>query len=103
VGSTDGYLYALDACSLGVRWSKFLGASVAEPVIGDTDGDGADEIMVGTADGFIAHLDIPKCASPKSVIFPGEDPSVPRSLAPGELLEVSFDTVDGASGYEYAL
>ena len=106
VGSTDGHLYALDACTLNLRWSKFLGGSVAEPVVGDTDGDGADEILVGVADGSIHHIDVPGCASPPWVSF-GETiegpPDAPHVIKPGDVVTVSFAPVDEATSYEFAL
>jgi len=104
-GSTDGHLYALDACTLDLRFAKFLGASVAEPVVGDTDGDGADEILVGVADGKIHHIDVPACAPPAWVSF-GEtkdDGDAPHHVSPGESPSFSFAAVPGAKGYEMAL
>ncbi|MDI1478372.1 VCBS repeat-containing protein [Polyangium sp. y55x31] len=105
-GSTDGYLYALDACTLDLRWSKFLGGSVAEPVVGDTDGDGADEIMVGVADGYIHHIDVPGCLAPSWVSFGETDdgPSeAPHVVKPGDAIKVAFAPVAEAKSYEYAL
>ncbi|UQA59395.1 FG-GAP repeat domain-containing protein [Polyangium aurulentum] len=104
VGSSDGYLYALDACSLDLVWSKDLGASVAEPIVGDTDGDGEDEIVVGAADGFVYAIDVPACASPtwiEMVGAPGGE--APMKVAPGDAVDISFEPVPGATGYEFAL
>ncbi|HRI63557.1 MAG TPA: VCBS repeat-containing protein [Polyangium sp.] len=103
-GSSDGYLYAVDACTLDFRWSKFLGGSVSEPIIGDTDGDQGDEIVVSVADGTIVNLDIPRFSSVKSVSFVGAksaDASI--TVAPGEHVTITFDSVLGATAYEYAL
>ncbi|MRG95020.1 FG-GAP repeat domain-containing protein [Polyangium spumosum] len=105
-GSTDGYLYALDACTLDLRWSKFLGGSVAEPVVGDTDGDGADEILVGVADGYVHHIDVPGCASPPWISFGETDdgpPDAPHVIKPGEPVTITFAKVSEAVSYEYAL
>ena len=104
VGSTDGHLYALDACTLGLRWSKMLGASVAEPIVGDTDGDGEDEVVVGVADGSIVALDVPRCAPPAWVSFAsasGEDQ--PITVAPKQNVDITFAAVPEALAYEYAL
>lgn len=57
VGSTDGWLYALDACSLELRWSQDFHYPVGEPVVGDTDGDGVDDVLVTVADGYLYGLD----------------------------------------------
>ncbi|TKD04002.1 FG-GAP repeat domain-containing protein [Polyangium fumosum] len=105
-GSTDGHLYALDACTLDLRWSKFLGGSVAEPVVGDTDGDGADEILVGVADGYIHHIDVPGCLSPSWIAFGETDdgPSeAPHVVKLGEAVKVAFAPVAEAKSYTYAL
>ena len=44
VGSTDGYLYALDPCTLERIWSLNLRYPVGEAVVGDATGDGADDL-----------------------------------------------------------
>lgn len=104
VGSTDGYLYAIDACSLDLRWSKFLGGSVAEPIIGDTDGDAGDEIMVGVADGTIVNLDVPAYVEVDEISFVGpKNGQAPMVVSPGESVKVSFGSVAGATSYEVAL
>ena len=56
VGSTDGYLYALDACTGALRWSVLFGYPVSSPILADTDGDGNDEIIVSVADGYLYGL-----------------------------------------------
>jgi len=104
VGSTDGYIYAIDACSLDLRWSMFLGGSVAEPIIGDTDGDAGDEIMVGVADGTVVNLDLPAYILTDSVTFVGpKNGQAPIVVSPGEDVKVSFGSASGATSYEVAL
>ncbi len=56
VGSTDGYLYALDACTLARQWSLEMRYPVGEPVVGDVTGDGVDELLVTCADGFLYNV-----------------------------------------------
>lgn len=56
VGSTDGYLYAIDPCAGTLDWSKSFGAAVGEPVYGDVDGDGKDEVVVTAGDGYLHVL-----------------------------------------------
>jgi hypothetical protein len=56
VGSTDGHLYALDACTLALRWALDFRAPVGEPVVGDADGDGVDDVLVSVGDGYLYAL-----------------------------------------------
>ncbi len=56
VGSGDGWLYAIDPCAGTLTFAYDFGASVGEPVFGDTDGDGFDEIVVSVADGYLYAL-----------------------------------------------
>jgi outer membrane protein assembly factor BamB len=53
VGSTDGFLYALDPCALTLIWSVNLRYPVGEPIVGDVDGNGTDDLLVTVADGFL--------------------------------------------------
>ena len=56
VGSGDGWLYAVDPCSGELVFAYDFQAPVGEPVFGDTDGDGLDEIVVDVEDGYIYAL-----------------------------------------------
>jgi hypothetical protein len=56
VGSGDGWLYAVDPCAGTLTFTYDFGAPVGEPVFGDTDGDGLDEIVVSVADGYLYAL-----------------------------------------------
>lgn len=56
VGSTDGFLYAIDPCTGYLVFSKDFGFNVGEVVFGDSDGDGLDEILVSVADGNLYAL-----------------------------------------------
>lgn len=103
VGSSDGYLYALDACTLAVRWAEFLGGSVSEPIVGNTDNDVGDEIVVSVASGYIVNIDIPHL-SPTQISFVGpKNGQAPTVVSPGESVKISFTAVEGAEKYEYAL
>jgi outer membrane protein assembly factor BamB len=53
VGSSDGWLYGLDACSQKLRFAQDFGASVGSIVFGDTNADGKDEILVSCEDGHL--------------------------------------------------
>lgn len=56
VGSTDGFLYAVDPCSGDLLFTRDFGFNVGEIVFGDSDGDGLDEILVSVADGNLYAL-----------------------------------------------
>lgn len=56
VGSADGWLYAIDPCLVMLQFSYDFHAPVGEPIFGDTDGDGLDEILVSVADGYLYSL-----------------------------------------------
>jgi outer membrane protein assembly factor BamB len=99
-GSTDGYLYALSGCTLDPIWTRSIGAPVAEPIIGDLDGDGSDEIVVGASDGYVYGFDDPVVLAPAQVQIAGaSDGSVPV----GGGISASWPAVEGATSYEVAL
>ncbi len=101
-GSTDGFLYALSACDLSPVWSVDLGAPVAEPIVADDDADGFEEIVVGTADGYVVGVDWPGLPPPEPVFV--EVPSGnPQAAIPGEPVTVTWTFVEKATGYEIAL
>lgn len=83
-GSTDGFLYALDGCSMNLLWAKNMDAPVAEPIIGDTDGDGLDEIVVSAADGYVYGLDFPLLIPPIELAIEGADKQGNKTLQVGE-------------------
>ena len=56
VGSGDGWLYAVDPCTGQLQFAHDFQAPVGEPVFGDTNGDGLDEIIVSVADGYLYAL-----------------------------------------------
>ena len=56
VGSSDGYLYAIDPCSGDLLFSHDFASAVGEVVFGDSNGDGLDEILVSVADGNLYAL-----------------------------------------------
>jgi outer membrane protein assembly factor BamB len=104
VGSSDGFLYALNGCTLSLAWSVSLGAPVAAPIIGTVDNDDSDEIVVGAADGYVYGLDWPELERPHCIVVDnvGCDGKV-LAVAVGESVSASWDAVTGATGYEMAL
>ncbi len=100
VGSTDGYLYALDPCALTVRWSIDLRYPVGEPIVADLDGDGQDEIVVSVADGYLygiggAAYDAPVVRD----IEPGAPGTDVDEVDTSDTLWASWDPVPGATSY----
>jgi len=67
VPSSDGFLYAVDPCSLALVWAVDLGAAVGEAILANTDRDGDDEIIVTAADGFLYGIDQQAIAAPRYV------------------------------------
>ena len=106
VGSTDGWLYAVNPCDGGLDWSFPFGASVGEATFGDTDGDGRDEILVTVEDGYLYALRTFEIEAPADVVD-----SDPFTDATGDLqeivtissLEATWSAVPGAVGYQVAL
>jgi hypothetical protein len=106
VGSTDGWLYAIDPCSGALDFSYSFGAPVGEAIFGDSDGDGRDEIIVSAADGYVYTLRNFEIDQPGEVLD-----TDPWSDATGDIaeintistLEATWSPVDGATGYEVAV
>jgi hypothetical protein len=102
VGSSDGHLYVVDPCTLDLRWAFDLGASLGDPVVADSDGDGEDEILIAAADGFLYGLDDFSFPAP-FLELAGQPADGPLVVTAGALVDVTWDAVDGADGYEVAL
>lgn len=105
VGSTDGWLYWINPCDGGslVHATDF-GVAVGQPVFGDTDRDGFDEILVSAADGYLYGIKQRHAASPEWVI--DVDPATPASVDDADFV-TTMDTlmarwapVTGAIRYE---
>ncbi len=90
VGSTDGWLYALDGCSLALRWAHDFRYPVGEPVVGDTDGDGTDDVLVSVGDGYLYAMGARTLPTPEAVR--DTDPADADSDADLDEVE-TFDTV----------
>lgn len=101
-GSSDGYLYAVDPCTLDLRWAANIGVSLGEPIIADVDGDGEDEIVVSGADGFYYGLDKSWFPAPVLSVTGDTGGDVVEKLV-GESVTVTWQPVTGASEYEYGL
>jgi MYXO-CTERM domain-containing protein len=108
VGGSDGYLYAIDACSTAptLLWSLDFRAPVGQAVFADYDGDGDEEIVVDAADGFVYGVDTERFPAPTWVF--DTDPRNGITDADvdevrGTLLGAAWADVPGATGYEWAL
>ncbi|MEZ4398583.1 MAG: VCBS repeat-containing protein [Kofleriaceae bacterium] len=107
VGSSDGWLYAYDPCSdTALDFAVPFDAPVGATALADTDGDGADELLVSVADGYLYGLKHAPLAGPGEV----------RDLVPGATAGPDVDEVDtldtlsaawapvpGADSYEVAI
>jgi MYXO-CTERM domain-containing protein len=112
VGSDDGWLYAVDACSATLAFAVPFGAAVGAIAFGDTDGDGLDELLAAAGDGYLYALAQPPIAAPGTVID-----VAPGQAGTGDLDEASdidetaaldrmaaiWQPVPGADGYHVAV
>jgi hypothetical protein len=107
VGSKGGWLYAVNPCTAALDFAYDFGASVGNPVVGDTDGDGRDEIIVSAGDGYLYDLKNLALKPPASVW--DIDPA--HSMVDADIddeqtidsLSGKWEAVAGATGYEIAI
>jgi hypothetical protein len=106
VGSSDGWLYALDPCSGGLDFARYLGAAVGEAVFGDGDGDGKDEILVTAGDGYLRALQHHSIESPAWVSDIDPDSGGTDDVdevSPRRTLGARWAAVPGALTYQIAV
>ena len=104
MGSEDGWLYAVDACSGELAWSLAFDAPVGAVAFGDTDGNGLDEVIVSVADGYLYGVKHQPVEPPTSVAEAvGGSPLDVDSLAKGDDLWVHWTPVEGVTHYEVQL
>jgi hypothetical protein len=107
VGSTDGWVYAVDACSGTLQFSVPFGESVCGAVLGDTNGDGRDEIIVSTSGGYVYDVCNQDLPSPAPVL----DTDPPLGITNKEVSTIvtqstlygAWQAVPGATSYEIAV
>ena len=106
VGSSDGWLYAVNPCTGQVDWSYAFGAAVGEAIFSDTDGDGRDEILVTVQDGNLYELRNFELEAPEEVRdtdpFSGAGEDIDE-IETESTLEATWSAVPGAIRYSVAV
>jgi len=107
VGSSDGWLYVLDACDRTLRHAVPFDAPVGSVIYGDSDADGFDEMIVSVADGHVYSLEQAPVA-PVEAVIDTDPPSGITDVDVDEIitfdtLYVSWSAVSEADSYEVAV
>lgn len=109
IGSSDGFLYALNPCSGAVDWAYDLKFAVGNPIFADPNGTGVDQILVPAADGYIHALQQRALEAPATVYdnavvgtgaIVGPDLDTVETV---KALGASWAPVAGADGYQVAV
>jgi hypothetical protein len=109
IGSTDGFLYAIDPCHGALDWAFDAKFAVGDAILADTSGDGVDEILVPAADGYVHALQQRLLAPPSYVndnavngatVVAGPDVDTVQTY---DTLGASWDGVPEADGYQVAV
>lgn len=107
VGSSDGYVYAVNPCDGTLDFSLDMKVAVGEVVYGDTDGDGRDELLVSAADGFLYDIRNKNIDQPTAVIDTDPDHGITTfdvdNIVTKDKLSGAWKAVQGATGYEVAI
>ncbi len=107
VGSTDGYLYAFDACTGALSWALNLRWAVGQPILADVRNNGREEIVVSVGDGYLYGIDqevFPAPASVRDVDPIGGHPNDQVSdIDTLDSLYVAWAPVPGAISYQCAV
>jgi hypothetical protein len=107
VGSSDGWLYALDACSGTLLYSLELGESVCGAIFGDTNADGREEILVSTSGGYLYDIQNQALGSCGPVL----DVDPPHGIVDKEVSQIvtqstlfgAWEAVENAQSYQVAV
>jgi hypothetical protein len=109
IGSTDGFLYAINPCAGTLDWAFNAKVAVGDAIFADTSGDNVDEILVPAADGYLYALQQRLLAPPSFVndnavngttVIPGPDVDTVKTAGS---LGASWDAVPDADGYQVAV
>ncbi len=102
VGSADGWLYGVNPCAGTLDFAVQCGASVGEAVFGDTDGDGRDEVLVSSANGYLYDLKGFSIDAP-AYVWDTDPPTVANhevsSISTTNRLSATWASVSGATSY----
>lgn len=107
IGSTDGFLYAVNPCSVSLLWSVDFSYPVGEAIWADTDADGADEIVVMVANGYVYGIDRERFPAPGWVY--DTDPPLGitdedvDAIETEDTLYAAWEPVPSTVSYEYAV
>jgi hypothetical protein len=106
VGSSDGWLYGVKACTGTLAFSYNFHSPVGEPIYADTDGDGIDEIVVSVGDGYLYGMKNLVLPAPKDVIdispIDGITDHDVDTTTSTTSLSAKWSAVTGADRYEIA-
>jgi hypothetical protein len=107
VGSSDGWLYGFNPCNVSIDFAVNFGTPVGEATFGDTDGDGLDEILTTTADGYLYDLKNDSIAAPSYVWDIDPDHGITNhdvdSIVTTNKLSGTWASVNGSTAYEVAI
>jgi MYXO-CTERM domain-containing protein len=107
VGSSDGWLYAVNPCDATMDFAVNFGAPVGAVAFGDTDGDGLDEVLVSVADGYLYDLRQPPLPAPSFVFDTDPDHGITDAdvddILTTNKLNAKWGAVPGATGYRVAV
>jgi len=110
VGSSDGFVYAVDAETGELRFSIFTGGAVGGVIPADVDSDGSLELVAAVSNGSLVAIDNAELPSPAEVaeLPPGDIQVVELSgdidfQENAEEVRVAFSPVEDAVGYEVRL
>ena len=107
LGSTDGFLYAFDACAGTMLWALNLRWAVGQPILADVRNNGQEQIVVSVGDGYLYGIDQEVFPAPVSVRDVDPLSGKPNTEVPDidtlDTLYVAWDLVPGATSYECAV
>ena len=107
IGSEDGWLYGIEACTGGLRFAHHIGAPVGAVAFGDTDGDGSDDLIASAADGYLYAFRQAPLAAPTTVL--DTDPPNGNSVSDVDVIQTktslyaTWSPVAGADAYDVSV
>ncbi len=102
VGAADGFVYAIEGCSGEKIWSLAVDAPVREVIFADWTGDGAEEVVALSVDGYLTGIGQAAMESPEWVVDLDPEVSLTEDVEEIEAIDslhAAWATVPEASGY----